>query len=69
LDLRHPRRPAGEATTATVAWTKRWVVSGHWRNQWYPSIGAHRQRYILPYVKGPADKPLDPRATVHALRR
>lgn len=36
----------------------RWMVSGHWRNQWYPSIGEHRQIYIADHVKGPEDKPL-----------
>ncbi len=66
------RRPASQATAASgssVAWSKRWMVRAHWRNQWYPAAGTHRQRYILPYAKGPADKPLDIRATVRALRR
>jgi len=29
-----------------------------WRNQWYPSLSQHRQKWISPYVKGPEDKPL-----------
>lgn len=36
----------------------RFVVHGFWRNQWYPSIGMHRQKYIADYIKGPDDKPL-----------
>lgn len=34
-----------------------WAVRGHWRQQWLPSRQAHRQQWIAPYVKGPADKP------------
>jgi hypothetical protein len=34
------------------------MVRGHWRNQWYPSLNAHRQRWISPYVKGPEDEEL-----------
>jgi hypothetical protein len=68
LDLRRPRSDHG-GKSRSVAWSSRWMVSGHWRNQWYPSARTHRQRYILPYIKGPADKPLDVRSTVRALRR
>lgn len=33
--------------------THRFMVRGHWRHQWYPSEGRHKQKYILPYIKGP----------------
>jgi hypothetical protein len=33
-------------------------VRGHWRNQWYPSMQAHRPKYIPEHIKGPEDKPL-----------
>ena len=33
--------------------TYQFVVRGHWRNQWYPSLEDHRQIWIAPYVKGP----------------
>jgi hypothetical protein len=33
--------------------TYQFVVRGHWRNQWYPSLKDHRQVWIAPYVKGP----------------
>lgn len=35
----------------------RFLVAGHWRNQWYPSLKRHKQKWISPYVKGPDDKP------------
>jgi hypothetical protein len=41
-----------------VNWTHRWLVDAHWRNQWYPSIKAHRQIWIAPHIKGPEDKEL-----------
>ena len=56
------RRPEGERDkdqeTSHVEWTRRWLVGGHWRQQWYPSLGMHRQIWISPYVKGPTDKEL-----------
>lgn len=36
----------------------RGLVRGHWRNQWYPSIQAHRPKWIAEYLKGPDDAPL-----------
>ena len=38
--------------------TKRHLVQGHWRNQWYPSANAHRQIWIGTYIKGPEGAPL-----------
>jgi hypothetical protein len=53
-----------------VEWSCRWVVNGHWRNQYHPSDGKHELQYILPYVKGPEDKPLRiPSHTVYAVNR
>lgn len=47
-----------------------WLVRGHWRNQWYASLGTHQPKWIAPYVKGPEDKPLkQPRANVFAVVR
>lgn len=39
-------------------WSCRWMVRGHWRQQFYPSDKSHRPKWILPYIKGPDDKPL-----------
>jgi hypothetical protein len=36
----------------------RWVVRGHWREQWLPSVKRHRRQWITTYVKGKPDKPL-----------
>lgn len=52
------------------AWNHRWFVSGHWRQQPYPSLGITRPKWIAPYLKGPDDKPLMPvRPTVFAVVR
>lgn len=50
-------------------WTHRWIVSAHWRNQWYPSLGDHRVILIQAHVKGPADKPLVVSDKIFALLR
>jgi hypothetical protein len=39
-------------------YTHRWLVRGHHRAQWYPSLKAHKVVWIAPYIKGPADAPL-----------
>lgn len=49
-------RHVGESEPAN--YSHRFIVSGHWRNQWYPSGQVHRQIWISPYVKGPEDAPL-----------
>lgn len=41
-----------------VDWSHRWIVGGHWRNQWMPSMNSHRPTWIAPYVKGPEELPL-----------
>lgn len=61
IELRRPRGheadPEGERLR-DVNWTHRWIVRGHWRQQWYPSIKGHRQKWIGAYEKGPEDLPL-----------
>lgn len=59
VTLRRPKTDTKPDETHSVDWSHRWVVRGFWRNQWFPSLGTHRQIYIHPYVKGPADKPLE----------
>lgn len=51
---KHPTDHEGEP----VEWSHRWVVRGHWRNQWFPSTKTHRQIFIHDHIKGPDDKPL-----------
>ena len=68
--LRRPASPPKEGDPEVVHWTHRWLVGGHWRNQWYPSIGQHRQIWISPFVKGPEELPLVPnKARVFTLSR
>lgn len=56
------RRLAGETPSdhddKLVMWSHRWVVGGHWRQQWYPSADEHRPIWIAPHVKGPESAPL-----------
>jgi hypothetical protein len=47
----------------------RWIVSGHWRRQWYPSRGEHRPRWIAEHLAGPDDAPLLGAERVRVLRR
>lgn len=62
ITLRRPHgSPSGDHRD--VEWSHRWLVAGHWRNQYYPSIKAHRQIWISPYIKGPEDMPLEIRST------
>jgi hypothetical protein len=39
-------------------WAFQWLVSGHWRRQWYPASNRHKPIWISPHVKGPENKPL-----------
>lgn len=56
------RREKGDHVThgpeSEANYSHRFIVSGHWRWQPYPSEGVHRQIWISPYVKGPEDQPL-----------
>jgi len=39
-------------------YTHRWVVRGHWRRQWYPSLQRHVPIWITDYIAGPEDAPI-----------
>ena len=56
--LRRLHRRSGDADGDGVDWSHQWLVSGHWRNQWLPSVNAHRLQWINPHVKGPDGAPL-----------
>lgn len=67
------RRPVSKPAESSrdVDWQWRWIVNGHWRQQ---AMGPNRQDretiWILPYMKGPGDKPLKPPAqTVFSVQR
>jgi hypothetical protein len=62
------RDPINE--TDVIEWSCKWIVRGHWRQQFYPSKHMNIPIWITPYVKGPDDKPLKPpRATIFAVVR
>lgn len=70
ITLRRPAQDASEAPEhRSVEWNHRWLVDGHWRQQWYPSLDDHRPVWIAPYVKGPEDKPLVAKARVYSWER
>jgi len=58
VKLREIARPRPRESSAPVKWTCQWLVRGHWRNQWYPRRQFYQMHWIVPYIKGPKDKPL-----------
>jgi hypothetical protein len=72
IDLRRARTEPADRTDDTTPgrrYRHRWVVRGHWRNQYYPSRGDHRPIWIDPHFAGPEDKPLLGGERVNVLRR
>lgn len=64
------RRAAGEGSgLSDREFHHRWVVRGHWRQQWLPSRSVHRPTWIAPHVKGPDGAPLLGGEKVYALKR
>jgi hypothetical protein len=60
IDLRRQAK-GGKSDKRTTEQKERdfqWLVSGHFRSQWYPSKQCHEVIWIAPYVKGPEGKPL-----------
>lgn len=53
--VRGDQAPAGGSSRE---YRHRWMVRGHWRNQWYPSIKDHRPKWIAQYLAGPDGAPL-----------
>ena len=76
IDLRRARTElpdhgaiTDEPRTSGREYRHRWIVRGHWRNQWYPSRNDHRPIWIDPHLAGPEDKPLLGGERVNVLRR
>jgi hypothetical protein len=70
IHLRRAEHAPVTGDSVEVEWSCRWVVRGHWRNQFHPSTGHHEPTWIYPHVKGPDDKPLRvPGATIYAVDR
>lgn len=55
--------------TAKHGFSSRWIVRGHWRNQWYASLGMHKPIFIHPHVKGPEGTPVKNPQKLIALMR
>lgn len=67
VELRRPASTTHEDTAGVhVDWSHRWIVDGHWRNQYHPSTGEHVPTWIAPHIKGPDDKPLVVKRKVNA---
>jgi len=56
--LRREDSEPHDLPTQSANYSHRFIVNGHWRNQWYPSISDHRQIWISPFVKGDPGLPL-----------
>ncbi|MGW9031962.1 hypothetical protein ACWGQ5_49825 [Streptomyces sp. NPDC055722] len=73
VTLRHRSLHAertGRVDGAGGAYHHRWIVTGHWRKQWYPSRQDHRAIWISDHLKGPDGAPiLDPDKLVNVLQR
>lgn len=72
VNVHAPKRPAEVPSSELVRhvdWSHRWIVQPFWRQQAYgPNHSLRRPMLIGPYIKGPADKPLIVKETVHVLR-
>lgn len=60
--------PDGEGG-ASRRYRHRWVVSGHWRNAWRPSVQEHRKVWVPAHTKGPTGAPLLKNERVNVWRR
>ena len=74
LDLRHKRAPSKSSSSggrASFEYSVRWVVSGHWRWQWYTDKitkqRIQKRIWIHPHFKGQEDKPFAANKVVRAL--
>lgn len=71
IDVRRKAAPAthDDGESHHVEWSHRWLVNPHWRQQAYgPGRSLRKPVFILPHVKGPADKPLVVKPAVNVVR-
>lgn len=69
ITLRHQKKAPGDEPARTIDYSHRFLVRGHWRNQYLPSTGGHRQQWINGYIKGPEDAPFIMREKVYSWTR
>lgn len=63
------RSGSGTGGGGSREWHHRWLVRGHWRQQWYARRGVHRPVWIAPHIKGPDGAPVLGGEKVYDLRR
>lgn len=75
LRLRRVYERSGDEHVGQWTMSHRTIVRGHWRRQYYPSLGpvgepqSYRRIYIDPHVRGPEDAPLVIKHSVTAVVR
>ena len=52
------KRLEGVEAAERAGYSHRFIVRGHWRNQWFPSLDRHQPIWIEPFVKGPVGTPI-----------
>ena len=65
IELRAGTEHSAAYAGTTRACRHRWMVRGHWRQQWYPSLEINRPVWIAPHLKGPVGAPLLTGTKVH----
>ncbi|WP_143545761.1 hypothetical protein [Rhodococcus sp. 14-2470-1a] len=53
-----PRAGLSETNVGQRVLDHQWLVRGHWRRQWFPSLGVHKLIWIAEHPSGPSDRPL-----------
>jgi hypothetical protein len=69
IELRRPPASCDSAGDGHREYSHQWIVRGHWRKQWYPSVNDHRPVWIAPHIKGPEGAPLLGGDHVYSLKR
>lgn len=69
ITLRRPASSSAGEGASEREYQHQWIVRGHWRNQWYPSVQDHRPVWIAPHIKGPEGMPLLGGEKVHHWKR
>lgn len=67
---RYERHEHDAGDDGAANWAYRWLVRGHWRQQWYPSLSTNQPLWVSPHIKGPAHLPVKaPNPRVFDVRR
>ena len=69
VQLRRTESGPSEASGQERHYSMRFIVHGHFRNQYYPSRGVHAPKWISSYVKGPQNAPLKESIRAYAVTR